>query len=201
METYTIKIASEPINWEHIPSLSVKEYSWGGDYRPEVTAKIAFVPQKGFWLKTACKEDAPRAVYTVPNSPVCRDSTMEFFAAFDPQKPDVYINFECNSNGCLLCEFGTNKDRTFIDRLGAAMPKPVPYREGAYWGFTIFIPLELLHQLFGEIAYTAGSVIYANVFKCGDDTEIPHYGSWQPITWPYPSFHQPQFFGKMTIEA
>lgn len=197
---YNIKMTTSPVNWNEVESLSVEQYSWGCAYRPEVTAKTAFVPGEGFYIRTACKEENPRATYTEPNSPVCRDSCLEFFAAFDVSRPDLYINFECNANGCLLCEFGTNTDRTFIDQLGCEMPKPVPYRDGAYWGWELFVPLNTLNKLFGEIAYEEGTVIRANVFKCGDDTEQKHYGSWQPIDWPFPSFHRPQFFGEMQIQ-
>ena len=200
-QTYDIRITTSPVNWEEIPALSVSEYSWGCAYRPEMTAKVAFVPGEGFYVKTRCAEENPRATYTAPNSPVCRDSCMEFFAAFDPTRPEIYINYEINANGCALVQFGTTDDRPFIDELGCAMPTPKTYREGGYWGWELFISLEVLDKLFGKIEYKDGSVIRANVFKCGDDTAEKHYGSWQPIDWPYPSFHRPQFFGELYLRG
>lgn len=196
-ETYEIAITASPINWEEIKPLSVATYSWNCAYRPQMTAKAAFVPNEGFYVKTCCQESDPRATYTEPNSPVCRDSCMEFFAAFDTAKPEVYVNYEINANGCALAQFGTSDNRPFLDP--ADMPTPTVTRTEDSWGWELFIPLTVLNKLFGEIEYKAGSVIRANVFKCGDDTASPHYGSWQPIDWPYPSFHRPQFFGEMRL--
>lgn len=197
--SYMIRITTSPVNWDEIEALEVKEYSWGGEYRPAVNFKVAFVPNEGFYVKSCCKESNPRVTYTAPNSPVCRDSCLEFFAAFDVSKPDVYINYEINANGCALVQFGTTDNRPFIDALGAQMPTPKAYRCEDAWGWELLISLDVLDKLFGKIDYKAGTVIRANAFKCGDDTAVKHYGSWQPIDWPYPSFHRPQFFGKMEL--
>ncbi len=199
MEKYAIKMVSGLVNWAEIDALEVKTYSWNCEYRPEVTFKVAFVEGEGFYVKANCVESDPRATYTVPNSSVCRDSCLEFFAAFDVTRPEIYINYEINPNGCVLAQFGTNTDRPFIDELGAAMPTPKVCRDENNWGWELFISLEVLDKLFGKIEYKEGTVIRANCFKCGDDTAQRHYGSWQPIDWPYPSFHRPQFFGEMTL--
>ncbi len=195
---YNIKITCSPVNWEEIEALEVKEYCWGGEYRPYVSFKIAFVPGEGFYVKSYCEETDPRATYTAPNSPVCRDSCLEFFAAFDITRPDVYINYEINPNGCALVQFGDVKEQRPL--LSAdKMPSPQPYKTENAWGWELFISLDVLNTCFGEIDYKAGTVIRANCFKCGDDTAVAHYGSWNPIDWPFPSFHRPQFFGEMTI--
>jgi len=40
----------------------------------------------------------------------------------------------------------------------------------------------------------------ANFFKCGDDTQQPHFLSWQPIDTPRPDFHRPEFFGFLQFD-
>jgi len=35
----------------------------------------------------------------------------------------------------------------------------------------------------------------ANFYKCGDETEFPHYGAWSPPRTEAPDFHRPEFFG------
>ncbi len=195
---YNIKITNSPIDWESVPALSVDKYCWGGEYRPVVTFKIAYVPGEGFYVKSYCEESDPRATFTAPNSMVCKDSCLEFFAAFDITRPDVYINYEINPNGCALVQFGDVKgQRPLLP--AEQMPTPVPYKTGNAWGWELFIDQKILDALFGEIEYKAGTVIRANCFKCGDDTAVAHYGSWNEIDWPYPSFHRPQFFGEMVL--
>ena len=38
------------------------------------------------------------------------------------------------------------------------------------------------------------------MFKCGDETAHPHFGSWSPIVWPEPQFHLSQFFGTFVLQ-
>ncbi|MDR1556412.1 MAG: hypothetical protein LBS88_05185, partial [Tannerellaceae bacterium] len=33
--------------------------------------------------------------------------------------------------------------------------------------------------------------------KCADDTDTPHYLSWNPIAVSAPDFHRPDFFGEI----
>ena len=37
----------------------------------------------------------------------------------------------------------------------------------------------------------------ANVYKCGDKTEHPHYLAWNRVEAPAPDFHRPECFGEM----
>ncbi len=43
-------------------------------------------------------------------------------------------------------------------------------------------------------------VIKANVYKCGDDTAVAHYGSWSPVKSNQPDFHRPECFGDMVLD-
>ncbi|MHB1455061.1 MAG: carbohydrate-binding family 9-like protein [Saccharofermentanales bacterium] len=40
-----------------------------------------------------------------------------------------------------------------------------------------------------------------NFYKCGDKTDCPHYGCWNPILLPAPDFHVPAFFGDFIVSA
>jgi hypothetical protein len=37
--------------------------------------------------------------------------------------------------------------------------------------------------------------IFGNFYKCADDTENPHFLSWNPILLATPNFHCPDYFG------
>ena len=60
--------------------------------------------------------------------------------------------------------------------------------------------LDFIGKTFGKTQFSRGEVIKGNFYKCGDKTEIPHFGMWSPIDSEKPNFHQPQFFGEMEIE-
>lgn len=188
-------------DWDAIESVDIREYSWGGDYRPGCEAKLCLVKQKGFLLRMACRESNPKAVFFHRDDPVYLDSCMEFFINFKPQKPDSgYINFECNANGALLCEYGTQrKNRSHLADRVADVPKPEVFMDSARWGYELFIPLDLIFQVYGDSSFGTGDLLKGNFYKCGDNTDPPHYGSWTKIISPAPNFHQPEFFGELEI--
>ena len=69
-------------------------------------------------------------------------------------------------------------------------------REGGSWELTVFIPAECLPEGFLK----SGREFTANFYKCGDNTVQKHYLTWAPIDTEKPSFHQPQCFGKITLQ-
>ena len=36
-----------------------------------------------------------------------------------------------------------------------------------------------------------------NFYKCGDETEFPHYGMWSEAVSDTPDFHRPECFGRL----
>lgn len=179
----------------------INVYNWGGEYRPYAQGKLCYVKEKGFVVELMCKENNPRATYTEQNSPVCRDSCLEFFANFAPEKEGTgYVNFEGNANGALLCCYGKNvMERQTVAEMGIAHPKAEVFKTETEWGYRVFIPLSLIEKIYGKKTFRAGDHITGNFFKCGDDTAQPHFGSYTKIDYPHPSFHQPTFFADMVI--
>jgi hypothetical protein len=41
--------------------------------------------------------------------------------------------------------------------------------------------------------------ITGNFYKCGDETEYPHFGCWNLIASPVPDFHRPEYFGEIVL--
>lgn len=182
----------------------ISQYNWGGEYRPYAQGKLCYVKDQGFVFELMCKESNPRAIYTEQNANVCKDSCLEFFANFKPELKDTgYVNFECNVNGSLLCCYGTVVyPRKTIQEMGIEHPKAVPFKNDTDWGYQVFIPLSLIESVYGQANYKTGDMIKGNFFKCGDDTEIPHFGSYtviDPEVIKRPSFHQPAYFADMVI--
>lgn len=198
---YKIKTihSADQIDSGNVADIAV--YNWGGEYRPVSKAILGFLPGEGFLLKIWSEEQNPRATFTGKNEGVCRDSCLEFFANFKPELTHSgYINFECNANGALLCCYGEDRyDRKTVVEMGCEHPAAVPFRTENTWGYTLLIPLKLIKDVYGNADFHTGSKIRGNFYKCGDDTDIPHYGSYTEIQWDHPDYHRPEFFADMMV--
>ena len=82
-------------------------------------------------------------------------------------------------------------------------------RIAAYNGLLIFyqrnatdisILKELIQKYIPEYQYSDGMKIRTNFYKCGDNTELPHYGIWNPIPLEEPDFHQPDYLGEVVLD-
>ena len=74
--------------------------------------------------------------------------------------------------------------------------------EGEYgadsWTLEYRLPLGIFRKLYGR-EIRSGHRAAANFYKCGDETEVPHYGAWSPVETPSPDFHRPEFFGELVF--
>ena len=198
---YIIKQVDGAPNWDTIESISISKYNWGGKYRPNASAKLCYIKQDGFSLQISCEESNPKSVYFHNDEPVYKDSCLEFFVNFKPQTDGSgYLNFEGNANGALLCGYGPTKNsRNFLKDLKISPPRVKSLRENNLWGYELFIPLSLIQKVYGNLSFETGVILKGNFFKCGDETELPHYGSWTKINHPTPNFHLPEFFGTLEM--
>ena len=182
------------------PVISIENYLWLEGYAPEVTARGVYVEKQGFLIEMKCLEKSPKAVYTEQDSPVCRDSCMEFFVNFSPETDDRYINFEANANGALHCKIGPGRgNRIPLASLDIPQPELSAFVEEDSWRTVLFVPLGCIQTLYGRGEYHSGDRFRANFYKCGDETETPHYGAWSYIDLPSPDFHRPEFFGEIEL--
>ncbi|MCT1458480.1 carbohydrate-binding family 9-like protein [Aestuariimicrobium sp. p3-SID1156] len=169
---------------------------------PATHAILSWTPE-ALTCRMVCAEVEPRATYTRPNDPVHKDSCLEWFLAPWPGT-GLYLNLEANALGTFYAAFGTVADREFLtpeQRLLVGCRADV---EEGQWSITWTVPAELLSAL-AEVAgrepveLTAGTIMEANFYKCGDDTEVEHYGAWNPITAETPAFHRPEEFGRLEL--
>lgn len=197
---YDLKTAADRRELDAAPVLRVAEYRWLEGYAPTVTAQAVLVRNEGFYIRMICLENHPKIVYTVPDSPVCRDSCMEVFVNFAPERDSRYLNLEANALGTLHCKVGAGRrDRRALRDMGVPMPQVSPQIREGEWRLEFFIPMRCVEAVYGPCAFEKGSLIRANFYKCGDDTDRPHYGMWSPVDSPVPDFHRPEFFGELII--
>lgn len=192
----------ENILTQHGARDNISTLNWANEYSycPRVDFYIAY-SKTAVYLKFDVNEDAFRAVYTKDLSPVYQDSCVEFFCKQADQ--DYYMNFEFNCVG--TCDASRRKGRDSdvrpykpyelakIERLSCIM-RNINNGNGQFeWQLTVKIPFELMSLDYNNLP----DKLQANFYKCGDETDKPHFVTWNPINTEKPDFHVPAFFGEL----
>ena len=200
MRQYTIKKVSGAPDWSRIPALDVDNYQWCQPLDIKMKAQICY-DETGLHIHLQAWEKDIRAELTEPMSMVCEDSCMEFF--FRPQEGDIrYFNLEINPNGQMYIGFGPNLPqlvRLVLQEEDTLLQKKCNYTEDGWEAFYTF-PVSVIRVFYPGYELKSGRKLYANSYKCGDETVNPHYISWNYIDLLDPSFHQPEHFGLMVLE-
>lgn len=171
-------------------------------YHPEVQFAIAHGNDAVF-IKYFVKEKTVRAVHHTLNSPVYKDSCVEFFIGFNNEP--AYYNFEFNCIGAHLIGYGEdNQNRQFLP---SHISPLIKYKAALIndenqqtigWELTLMIPVAAFY--FHTIQTLQGLQCAANFYKCGDELPEPHFVTWANIQWPQPNFHVRRFFGALEFE-
>lgn len=197
---YEVLTVSDRAQISRAPRLTVSDYRWLKGYEPEVTAAVVYVEGEGFVIRMECMENNPKAIYTQPDDPVCRDSCMECFINFAPEISKNYVNLEANALGTLHCKFGPGRGgRRPLREMRIPMPELSAHRAEDRWSLEFFFPLSSIRALWGKERFSAGDRLRANFYKCGDETGAPHFGMWSGVDTPEPDFHRSEFFGELII--
>ncbi len=124
---------------------------------------------------------------------------MEFFICPFPHRKE-YLNFEMNPNGAYLCQFGAGREnRVFVKSLTAYEAQVKTEITDNGWSLELFIPQELISEVFNESFTVKSCALKGNFYKCGDLTEKPHYDSFNKMTTLSLGFHNPESFAQIII--
>lgn len=184
--------------WKMVPRAEISHFPWdnpANSYRPEAWGQ-AIWDDIGLTVRLYCREENPRTTYSQPDEPVYKDSCLEFFVM--AADGEGYYNFELNSKAVLLAGQGKPGSRSRIppEKHSVFQPKPLSLENG--WGVEIRVPFQALG--IGERKnWQELPRLRCNFYKCGDDTDLPHYGCWSLIDNPTPQFHLPAFFGCLKL--
>jgi hypothetical protein len=192
LEKQTITNPVQVLNWEEFR------------YQPKVYFRIGHISNE-IWLKYYVEEKHIRAVETRTNGEVYKDSCVEFFISPDGEN---YYNFEFSCIGTIHLAFGSGRgNRKFVEPATVEKieikstlgNKPFEAKSGHYeWEMMIRIPIESFAysnlESFNELKAAA------NFYKCGDETAVPHFVTWNPVKTESPDYHRPEFFGKVSFE-
>jgi hypothetical protein len=197
--SYTITKISGLPEWDKIPKLDVDNVLWEPDAGIRAYGQLCY-DDDVLYVHLGAKEKDIRAENKKPLSAVNEDSCLELF--FMPEGGDRYLNFEVNPNGCMHYQVG--RDRT--DRLSLYREDEKRFfdiktdRTKDGWEVFYTFPVEVIRVFFPGYTLKSGMKIYANSYKCGDETVKPHFIAWNPVDVVVPSFHEPEHFGLMVLE-
>ena len=185
---------------------SICEYRWQSDYTPCAEAFVA-VSADALRVCLTAWEEKIRAEGRQRNDLVCCDSCLEFFFAPIPGSL-AYFNFEFNPLGTMYVGFSPEGTRESSAKITDA-PDNGYFRvetrqrlgRGAdsCWQIGFDIPFAFIRRFVPDFDIRKIGGIRGNFYKCGDMTDFPHWGSWNPVGTEGPDFHRPEYFGEMPL--
>lgn len=179
-----------------MPFAPIDRYPWGGDYRPEARAWVAW-DDGGLRVLLCADEPTVSARVTDFGGPVWTDSCLEFFLRPFGDDPR-YVNIEVNPAGAAMIGVGPDREsRRVAGTCPGGMDIRVSRHEGGWWAVAYTVPFGWLERLFGRPVDRGGAM--RGNFYCCDETLHPHFASWSPIDAPGPDFHRPECFGRLII--
>lgn len=179
----------------------VDNFQWREGHTPKTEARVIFVKGEGFHVQLKSWETNLRITCKEYQGRVCEDSCMEFFFNFAPDTQDKYVNFETNPIGTINSSLGKGRRcRKKILEIWGELPEVKGQVFDDYWQVEYLLPMELLEKSFGTINTEKGAKYTGNFYKCGDKTDIEHYGMWSPVDLPEPDYHRPEFFGELIMD-
>jgi hypothetical protein len=199
------RIVDPALDWSIVPSIRIQNYLWlNNGYRPEVEIRLCY-SERFLYVHFKVSERRIRARFTRFQDPVYKDSCVEFFVDPFPEKKLGYINIETNALGTMLIAIGRGREKhTPLNKtdlrdleLSASVKMPVDGTFGAeFWTLGYKLPQSLFEIYYGE-KVRSGRLAMGNFYKCGDETEFPHFGAWSRIDSRRPDFHRPEYFGRI----
>ena len=75
---------------------------------------------------------------------------------------------------------------------------PVTLDTADGWGIEYRIPKKYIQMYMPDFEMHGEAA--CNFYKCGDETETPHYLAWAPLSSDTPDYHRRQDFGRLIFE-
>ena len=183
-------------------TFEIKNFPWKDTYTatPKTFVTLSY-DDEGIIAHLVSYETNLRATETKHNTFVHKDSCMEIFMKYAADTDERYINIEMNPNGAAYSavSFDRNSsqliDPADIDTLGI---KTEIFEDR--WEIKLKIKAEYIKKYIPSYKHESGAHLKGNFYKCGDDTDHPHFGCFNNIERPQPDFHRPEFFADFVLE-
>ena len=200
---YSVKRITGKEQIETCEKFMVDHYMWDSTREPKVYGWMGYLDGDGLFVKMVCEETNPRRVFKLHTDPVNQDSTMEAFLAFPEGEINndcMYTNFEINSNGAMLANFGRGWNRQYISKEQYEMTGVHAQIEEDKWYWEVLFPESYLKEICDFESVKEGKAFYCNFYKICESPEDLHFGSYSPIESEKPNFHLPVCFAQAVIE-
>ena len=200
---YSVKRITGKEQIETCEKFMVDHYMWDSTREPKVYGWMGYLEGEGLFVKMVCEETNPRRVFKLHTDPVYQDSTMEAFLAFPEGEINndcMYTNFEINSNGAMLANFGRGWNRQYISKEQYEMTGVHAQIEEDKWYWEVLFPESYLKEICDFESVKEGKAFYCNFYKICESPEDLHFGSYSPIESEKPNFHLPICFAQAVIE-
>lgn len=188
------------IDSTRIYHFDINNFLWNSIYFPMSSAELRCVEDDGIYVSMTCIEKNPLCRHFIADSPVYLDSAMEFFMYINsedtPYSEIRYLNLEANSSGSLLSQFGVKScARLFLSELTSIHCTCCSWVSPHTWGLHFYVPLSLLHFLYGIQHLSDIDHLACNFYKISETPGIRHFASAFIVTSDHPDFHRPDCFG------
>ena len=187
--------------WGEAQVAKMDNYVWDETgFKPQNFA-MGLAGDSGITVLLSSDEHPVTATKTEFNSQICEDSCLEVFINANQQHDNRYFNFETNANGVVNAHFRKDrKDKTPLTVEDANSLNIKTEVLNDYWTVEYTVTFDFIKKFIPDYEFKKGMELKSNVYKCGEETEVPHFGMWQEIKREKPDFHQPDDFGVMYIE-
>jgi len=193
--------------WAGARVLRIDRYPWYAGGERQSTAVRMLYGRRALYVQFRCRDRHISAVETKRNGDVYLDSCVELFAMPQPAPGAGYFNLEVNCCGCMHLGWGPGRagrrlvTRQLASRIAVATSIATPTKaelpDDRAWWVAAAIPFATLSEFAGRsVRPVCGDVWRANLYRCGGETD-PQYAVWNPIDWPQPDYHRPEFFGEL----
>lgn len=175
----------------------IAHYAWEQNgFAPEARAMLCY-DRSCLSLQMEAREFPPRAQVQEDDGPVWTDSCLEVFLR--PEGEARYLNLEINPLGFVHMALGLGREdrRSLTARYKPFLCLRAQIEPPCGWGVSFCLPFAMLCEIFSLSAIPKAWRV--NFYKCGDLTERPHYGMWNPVRSPAPDFHRPESFGLLRL--
>jgi len=183
-------------------TFEIKNFPWKDKYRatPKTFITLSY-DDEGINVHFVSYETSLRATETEHNTSVHKDSCMEIFMQYAADTDDRYINIEMNPNGAAYSAVSSGRESS--QRIEPSDIDTLNIKTEIFedrWEIKLKIKAEYIKKYIPSYKHESGTHMRGNFYKCGDDTDHPHFGCFNNIEWAYPDFHRPEFFADFVLE-
>lgn len=182
-------------------TIEITKYYWAdGGYEPKVEITLSH-DDNNFYITFKTHESNPLVEKDTHLMHVCEDSCVEWFANFTPDANGKYFNFEVNAKGIMDASYRVDRydtEHLKVEDIEMLNIKSEIHED--YWTVSYAVPSELIKKYSPTFDMNKCTYIKSNFYKCGDNTQIPHYGAYFEPNPQKPDFHRPEYFGTINVE-